>query len=112
MAAVGGAGAIWCFTRTGRTAEMLSLHRPLVPVVAFTLSPVVARRLAVRSGVIPLVLPAGAKNSPLVEQMESAWHAQRASGDYDTVLLVTTSNQPGGINRLEIHRLSGALARH
>ncbi len=101
----GGATAIWCFTRTGRTAEMLSNCRPNVPVVAFTLSPVVARRLAVRRGVIPLVLAAGAKNRPLVEQMEAAWRAQRSAEDHKTVLLVTTSGQPGGINRLEVHRL-------
>jgi pyruvate kinase len=87
----------------------LSVKRPDVPVVAFTLSPVVARRLAVRSGVVPLVLPAGAKNSPLVEQMETAWRAQRgAASDHDSVLLVTTSSQAGGINRLEVHRLNGA----
>jgi pyruvate kinase len=103
----GNVGAIWCFTRTGRTAELLSLHRPAVPVLAFTLSPVVARRLAVRNGVTPLVLQAGAKSSPLTEQMETAWRGQKSGADYDTVLLVTTSSQPGGINRLEFHRLSG-----
>jgi pyruvate kinase len=101
------AGAVWCFTRTGRTAELLSMTRPRIPIVAFTLSPVVARRLAVRRGVIPLVLQAGAKNSPLTDQMETTWRAQRSAGTYDSVLLVTTSGQPGGINRLEIHRLSG-----
>ena len=110
MAATGSVGGIWCFTRTGRTAELLSIHRPSVPVVAFTLSPVVARRLAVRSGVIPLVLPAGAKNIPLIEQMEAAWRAQRTGTDYDTVLLLTTSSQPLGINRLEIHRLTRSSA--
>jgi pyruvate kinase len=103
-----GAGAVWCFTRTGRTAEMLSMTRPRIPIVAFTLSPVVARRLAVRRGVVPLVLQAGTKNSPLTDQMESTWRAQRSAGNYDSVLLVTTSSQPAGINRLEIHRLTGA----
>jgi pyruvate kinase len=103
-----GVGAIWCFTRSGRTAELLSNHRPGVPIVAFTLSPVVARRLAVRRGVIPLVLQAGARNSPLTDQMETTWRAQRSAGTYESVLLVTTSSQPGGINRLEIHRLGGA----
>jgi pyruvate kinase len=101
----GGATAIWCFTRTGRTAEMLSNCRPNVPVVAFTLSPVVARRLAVRRGVIPLVLAAGAKSSPIVEQMEATWRAQRSAEEHETVLLVTTSGQPSGINRLEVHHL-------
>ncbi|MEO8625940.1 MAG: pyruvate kinase [Candidatus Limnocylindrales bacterium] len=111
VAARNGVGQIWCFTRTGRTAELLSLQRPSVPIVAFTLSPVVARRLAVRRGVVPLVLPAGAKNVPLNDQMEAAWHAQRsATANGDNVLLVTTSSQPGGINRLEFHQL-GAAAR-
>lgn len=105
------AGAVWCFTRTGRTAEMLSLTRPKLPIVAFTLSPVVARRLAVRRGVLPLVLAAGAKNSPLVEQMEAAWRAQRGASDIDTVLIVTTSPQPSGINRLEIHGLTGRSSK-
>ena len=70
-------GAIWCFTRTGHTAEMLSMTRPGVPIVAFTLSPIVARRLAVRSGVIPMILPATGAGEPLIARMEGAWRSQR-----------------------------------
>ena len=103
--------AVWCFTRTGRTAELLSLSRPGVPIVAFTLSPIVARRLAVRRGVTPVVLSANAKSGSLVERMESAWQAQRAGDNVRKVLLVTTSQQATGINRLEIHQLGGAAAR-
>jgi pyruvate kinase len=103
-----GIGAVWCFTRSGRTAEMLSLQRPHVPIVAFTLSPIVARRLAVRGAVVPVVMPSGAKGGPLIERMENAWQSQRGPGGYDTVLLVTTSPQSSGINRLELHRLAGA----
>ena len=64
-----------------------------------------------RRGVLPLVLAAGAKNSPLVEQMEAAWRAQRGASDIDTVLIVTTSSQQNGINRLEIHSLTGGSGR-
>ena len=64
-------GAIWCFTRTGHTAEKLSMTRPDVPIVAFTLSPVVARRLAVRRGVIPMILPATGKGEALIARMEA-----------------------------------------
>lgn len=96
--------AIWCFTRSGRTAELLSLHRPRVPIMAFTLSPVVARRLAVRSGIVPLILPSGGKQEPqtLIQRMAGAWRGQRALGDVRMVVLVTTSGQPTGINRLEL----------
>ncbi len=103
--------AIWCFTRSGRTAELLSLARPAVPIVAFTLSPVVARRLAVRSGVMPVVLSASAKSGTLVERMETAWRAQRGTDDIKSVLLLTTSQNPAGINRLEVHQLDGAAGR-
>ena len=103
-------GAIWCFTRTGRTAELLSFTHPRVPIVAFTLSPIVARRLAVRRGVIPMVLPTGAKGEPLVERMENAWRAQRNRVGLDAVVLVTTSQNPKGINRVEIHKLSERAA--
>ncbi len=102
--------AIWCFTRSGRTAELLSLQRPRVPIAAFTLSPIVARRLAVRGGVVPLILSTGGRQEPqtLLQRMESAWHARRALGEAHTVMLVTTSSQPSGINRLELHHLATA----
>jgi pyruvate kinase len=98
--------ALWCFTRTGRTAELLSLSRPGVPIVAFTLSPIVARRLAVRRGVMPVVLSANAKTGTLIERMHSAWRSQRGNDELKSVLLVTTSQRPGGVNRLEVHDLT------
>ena len=103
-------GALWCFTRSGNTAERLSMRRPGVPIVAFTLSPIVARRLAVRSGVVPMILPAGGRGESLVERMHAAWRAQRDRGSYESVILVTTSQQPSGINRLEVHRLAAVPA--
>jgi pyruvate kinase len=106
----GGPAAIWCFTRTGRTAELLSMQRPGVPIVAFTLSPIVARRLAIRSGILPVVMSATAKTGTLIERMEQAWRSQRGGDTYDTVMLVTTSLQPSGINRFEVHHLGATEA--
>jgi pyruvate kinase len=101
-----GSTAIWCFTRSGRTAELLSIQRPETPIVAFTLNPIVARRLAVRSGVMPMVLSAaGGRGESLLERMETAWRAQRNRTDYDNVVLVTTSRNPAGINRVEVHSI-------
>ncbi|CAN5779897.1 pyruvate kinase [soil metagenome] len=102
-------GAIWCFTRTGRTAEILSLLRPSDPIVAFTLSATAARRVAARRGVVPVVLAAPKARAPLVDQMRAAANAQGLLSDGgQTVVLVTTSSQPGGINRLELHRVEAA----
>ena len=99
--------AIWCFTRTGRTAEMLSVLRPLLPVVAFTLSPVVARRLAPLHAVVPVVLSAARTGEPLIRRMEAAARAQHVigTGQSSTVVLVTTSGQADGVNRLELHQV-------
>ena len=83
---------------------MLSLRRPSVPIVAFTLSPIVARRLASGAGSCPSSCP-HARSGTLVERMEAAWSGQRGADSYATVLLVTTSAQPSGINRLEVHNL-------
>jgi pyruvate kinase len=97
--------AAWCFTRTGRTAELLSQLRPRVPVLAFTVSAVTARRLAGRWGVVPMVIPGGRTGQPLIERMEAAARARRMVEAPATVLLLTTSQQPGGVNRVELHEI-------
>jgi pyruvate kinase len=104
------ARAIWCFTRSGRTAEMLSLLRPKLPIVAFTPGPVQARRLTVRSAVIPLVLGTNRTGAPLIKRMEQAARAQELlpRDEQMSVVLVTTTPEPGGVNRLELHELNEA----
>jgi pyruvate kinase len=52
---VDGIEAILCFTRSGRTAELLAARRPGVPILAFTPHEASARRLAVRHGIMPVV---------------------------------------------------------
>ncbi len=101
------AKAIWCFTRTGRTAEMLSAIRPNLPIVAFTPGPVPARRLCVRNAVVPVVLNAGRSGDPLITRMEQAARAQRVleKETSTSVVLVTTTPEPGGVNRLELHEV-------
>jgi pyruvate kinase len=46
--------AIVCFTRSGRTARLLSRDRPRVPILAFTSDRLLERRLALWWGVTPL----------------------------------------------------------
>jgi pyruvate kinase len=102
-----GPSAIWCFTRSGRTARLLSMQRPPLPIVAFTMSPIIARRLAVHSGVLPVLLPSAPSGGPLVARMAAALRSQGGSPAGGLVLLVTTSPEAGGINRLELVRPSG-----
>ena len=63
--------AIVAFTRTGRSAHLLSQSRPRAPIYAFTPEPAVYRRLALWWGVTPLLLGATAADSlALTEEME------------------------------------------
>jgi pyruvate kinase len=50
------AAAILCPTYSGRTARMISMFRPKVPVVATTLNPVAQRQMSLLWGVIPLMM--------------------------------------------------------
>jgi hypothetical protein len=75
--------------------------------VAFTLNPIVARRLAVRSGVIPMVLSStGGRGEPLLDRMAAAWQQQKNHAAFERVILVTTSRHPEGINRIEVHTVN------
>jgi hypothetical protein len=38
--------------------------------------------------------------------MQSAWRSQRGNDELKSVLLVTTSQRPAGVNRLEVHNLA------
>ena len=49
--------AIIVLTRSGRTAECVSITRPLMPIIAFTDSPVVQRQMQLLYGVQPFYLP-------------------------------------------------------
>lgn len=64
--------AIAVFTRTGRTAVLLSKARPCVPVLAFTPVDEAYRRLAVGWGVVPHHVPWANTVEEMIEQVEKA----------------------------------------
>jgi pyruvate kinase len=64
--------AIAVFTRTGRTALLLSKARPCVPVLAFTPVDEAYRRLAVGWGVVPHHVPWANTVEEMIEQVEKA----------------------------------------
>ncbi len=62
--------AVAAFTRTGRTAELLSQDRPRFPIYAFTPDERTYRRLALWWGVAPLFRHLTSSSEMLIEEME------------------------------------------
>ena len=59
------ATALVAFTRSGRTAQILSSLQPGIPIIALCESVTMARRLCLWRGVMPLVIgPAGNGENP------------------------------------------------
>jgi len=68
--------AICAFTRTGRTAQLMSKERPHVPILAFTPNERVRRRLALAWGVVPCLLEPRQTVEELLAGVEAALKAQ------------------------------------
>lgn len=64
--------AIAVFTRTGRTAILMSKARPCVPVLAFTPVEETYQRLAIAWGVIPSLVPWADTVEEMIAHVESA----------------------------------------
>lgn len=71
-----GAAAIFSLTETGFTSRLVSKHRPDCPILAVTASPVVARRLALNWGVVP-VLFSGARSDEDKIEFAIQWAKER-----------------------------------
>lgn len=101
--------AIACFTRTGRTAALLSAERPGVPIYAFIPDRGIRRSLCVRWGVTPL--PAGDPNDTdeMISLMDEGLRAAGLAGPGQSVVMVASS--PAGkvaTNMLKVHQLGEA----
>jgi pyruvate kinase len=103
----GGAVAVACFTRSGRTAALLSAARPGVPIVALSPEGSVVRRLPLYHGVVPrgCGLPSGtdAMLSMLDEALRDSGCA--AAGD-PTVLVASTPFGRAHTNLVKVHRVA------
>ncbi|MGQ0608356.1 MAG: pyruvate kinase [Chloroflexota bacterium] len=100
--------AIACYTRSGRTARILSSLRPRVPIVAFAPDESVVRRLALVHGVEArtCVPPDGASGRLDLMAWLLGEDASLPAGS--AVVLVASTAAPGtGPNLLEVARIGG-----
>jgi pyruvate kinase len=98
--------AIACYTRTGRTARVLSSLRPRVPIIAFTPDPAVASSLALVNAVVPrqsLALDGSDRLRGLTELLGTGGLV----GDGASVVLVSSTATPGSApNLLSVQRVA------
>ncbi|MFC2076328.1 pyruvate kinase [candidate division KSB1 bacterium] len=100
------AKAIVAFTLSGRTAAALSNERPRLPVFALTPDKAVARRLALYSGVIPLVCPLGTRVEEMIHVGEQVLLESTGLKIGDRVVLIHgTTPFTGGTNLIKVHIL-------
>ena len=100
-----GIEAIGCYTRTGRTARILSSLRPRVPVIAFSPDPEVVARLALVHAVIPRQC-AALQESDQIGELSRLLGEARLVADGTTVVFVSSTATPGSApNLLGVHRV-------
>ena len=109
------ATAIITPTSSGRTARLVSMFRPRVPIVAVTPSPMVQRRLSLLWGVYPLMAQRSESTDRLIDQAIQAAreHGYAKPGD----LVVVTAGAPGGglsaipTDLMKVQRIECVLAQ-
>jgi pyruvate kinase len=90
----GSVTAIACYTRTGRTAQILSALRPGVPVIAYSPDPTVVSRLALVNGVVPH-LSVALEETDRVERLDELLRDSRLAEEGASVIVVGSTATSG-----------------
>jgi len=104
--------ALVVITRSGRTAEMISTNRPRQPLIAFTESPTVARRLSMWWGVQPVQTAFQRDTDSMITHVEGELVARGLVKPGDTIVLVGSAPiiARGRTNFIKLHRVRGHRA--
>jgi pyruvate kinase len=103
--------AIGCYTRSGRTARLLSSLRPRVPILAYSPDPVVVARLALVHGVVARSCAPPSDGAARLGLIAGLMDTDSSLPRGAAVVLVASTAEPGtGPNLLEVHRVGGATA--
>ncbi len=103
------ADAIAAYTRSGRTAQILSSLRPRAPVLAMTQRNTVARRLALWRGVVPLVIKQEGRGEEMFNHIQRELQTRHLVDDGGLVVVVGTAPQgpPGHTNFVRLLHVAG-----
>jgi pyruvate kinase len=96
------------FSESGATARLLSKQRPSVPIIAFTPTDEVLRRMTLYWGVTPFIMPHRQDPDARVRELERRLKAEKLveTGDRLVLLSGTVAGQPGGTNVAQVHQVS------
>jgi pyruvate kinase len=102
------ADAVVVFSESGATARLMSKQRPAAPVVAFTPSEPIRRRMALYWGVVPLTMPRIEQTDARVQEIERRLKEQglAKSGQRLVILSGTIMGQRGGTNVMKLHEVA------
>jgi pyruvate kinase len=104
-----GARYIVAFTHSGYTARLLSKFRPTVPVLAFTPSEEVMRRMSLYLGVVPKHMKLLRSTDAVFDAVERILLQEKLARRGQSVV-ITASTPIGGegkTNIMKLHRLGG-----
>jgi len=103
------ARAIAVFTRSGRTALLMSKARPRTPILGLTPEPRTFNRMALYWGVQPVLIPMADSVEDMVARMEDALHQTTEVNDGDRVVLVASLpvGALGPANLTYLHTVGG-----
>jgi len=101
------AKAIVAFTQSGSTARLLSHDRPELPILAFTPSVEVQRRLALSWGVTSFLIQKVQTTDEMIETIEEVLLETRYVSQHDVVIIVSGAPMwvKGTTNLLKLHRI-------
>ncbi|MBC2582954.1 pyruvate kinase [Clostridium sp. DJ247] len=107
------ASAIITATQSGHTAKMVSKYRPKCPIIAVTPSDVVARKLALTSGVFPLIADKAQSTDELIEKsVEKALETGYVNkGDLVVIAAGIPVAYSGATNMLKVHVVGDILVQ-
>ncbi len=103
------AEAIAAYTRSGRTAQILSKLRPPAPVLAMTQRGTVARGLALWRGVVPLLIKQEGRGEEMFNHIKRELQTRKLVEDGGLVVVVGTAPQgpPGHTNFVRLLHVAG-----
>ncbi len=101
--------AVAVLTRSGATAQSVSLERPRAPIVAFTEHAAIGRRLSLWHGVVPVIMSLETSIDALVEQIdrETVRREMAAPGDRIVIVGANPLRQALPAVFVEVHTIAG-----